>query len=787
MAYNTPITDLTSNSTFYDWYLKENNEIISKLNLSQVSSVTGGDGILVGLSASSGLVTLSIGGTSGNISRGLTFTGDVSFLGNVIVPNLSYKITGITLGTFGYTFGSVIRLTSTSGYTLAQANNADNAEVVGVLSDLKSSYSIVTLSGKIEGNFTTVSGGTLSPGCVYFLDAATAGFITTSEPNTVGQVSKPVIVGLGETAGMIVQYRGNYLNAAAASSSLTGANKIQFLVSKGSNPQSKGITNGSFISYAYNLVSGSTFFNKVLVDTGRTAIDGWFLSGSKNYIYQLYQPGTEYWNLPNEEDFIVGMIESNESSGANIIYTVLLRGTSSTLPNAIKGSNDARGLWAISGSTYIAATAGATGQLVLVDKNYNSSLYSPKYETGFVFAAKPSNWLVMPRPITSASLTSSFRSTELAETLTNAINYTFNGDFSIWQRSIGKSEAYTSPGTLFFADTWLRRQSGFKTSTSTEQSVQRKQFTITDTNVEGNPKYYIDFKCLEGVTADIGSGLRPTNAVCTLGTIIENIQNLNESNITISFYAKNTLPNYTANVYFARYNGKTLIDKYNVGSIELQTSWTKHTLNYTVPAFSMGTYPDDFIEIGLDFNPVIVRAYDNAISRSTNVTISLASFAVYDGTFASPPHQFEEYSIKLRKAQRYYFTTYTDSQTEAKATMLSSTEPVLNTHNFTYVPNSAFSVFKLPVPMRTTPTISIYSPLTGLTGEMYNYTAYNDLRYTSGTRGYNGVYRSAINGNPTISTSGDTTSVRVNIVAGAVPYDVVNCHIVADASLAYIV
>ena len=173
---------------------KENNEIIANLDLAQVLSITGGGGILTSLDPSSGLVTVSIGGTSGTIYSALTFDGDINFTGQVNVPNLSYKISGITSGTSGFTFGTVVRVT-TEGYTCAIANAPDAAEVVGVLSQLTDTYSILTVSGKITGDFsdTESTGSVLSAGCVYFLDPTTQGKITASEPNTTGQVSKPVI------------------------------------------------------------------------------------------------------------------------------------------------------------------------------------------------------------------------------------------------------------------------------------------------------------------------------------------------------------------------------------------------------------------------------------------------------------------------------------------------------------------------------------------------------------------------------------------------------------------
>ena len=86
MAFNTTINQLTGTSTFYDWFIKENTEIISKLNQATVSGVTSGDGVLATLNASSGVVTVSIGGTSGVIYTGLTFNGSVSFVGEKAWP-----------------------------------------------------------------------------------------------------------------------------------------------------------------------------------------------------------------------------------------------------------------------------------------------------------------------------------------------------------------------------------------------------------------------------------------------------------------------------------------------------------------------------------------------------------------------------------------------------------------------------------------------------------------------------------------------------------------------------
>jgi hypothetical protein len=40
----------------------------------------------------------------------------------------------------------------------------------------------------------------------------------------------------------------------------------------------------------------------------------------------------------------------------------------------------------------------------------------------------------------------------------------------------------------------------------------------------------------------------------------------------------------------------------------------------------------------------------------------------------------------------------------------------------------------------------------------------------------------SLSGTPTVSTSQDDTTIRINVNGGAVPYDVLNFHMIADAS-----
>ena len=769
MAFNTTINTLSGNNSFYDWFIKENNEIISKLNQCTVSGVTNGDGVLVSLNASSGLATLSLGSTSGTIQTGLTFGGTINFTGQTIIPNISYNITGITVGTSGYTFGSVVRITS-SGYTAAKANDPDSAEIVGVLSALTTTSSTVTLAGRINGNFQTVAGGTLSPGCVYFLSPSTGGYVTTTEPTTVGQVSKPVLLGLGETAGVVLQYRGNYLNASGSAGG-SGSNRFYItLPTTPTDPRLYGFSAGNFISYHPDAVSGNPDFNSYLVETGRTAINGYFLSGSYLYAYSTNVP---FVLLPSEDDHIIGMIESITTSGSDLIYGILSEGETDVIPYSISSyGSDEKGVWGITGNTYSVSASGIN-QIAKFPSDGNSNAYRPSYVVGVVTSSSPTSWYLNLKPATYTD-----NQLPAPASVNNTQNYAFNGDLSIWQRSTGRDSQYTTSGNVYFADNWIRRQTGM---TDGVQYIERKSFPVTSTSVQGNPEYYVDLKCI----SDPAYPAPASTMVYSAGHVIDNIETFNGSKITISFYAKCTQPNYTGNVYFARYANGSQVSKNTVSTISLSTSWTKHTLTYTVPSLGAGSYDDDYIEIGLDLRPLVISARTASVATGTNLVTSIASMCVYQGEISSPTHYFNTQEEKIKKAQKYYFTTYNSSQTAGSKTMSTYVDPALNVHTFQYLPASPFNIYKLPVTMRESPTVSIYSPTGTISQpEVYNYTATKDLKNTSGTKGYNNEVRmfASLSGTPTVSTSQDDTTIRINVNGGAVPYDVLTCHIVADAS-----
>jgi hypothetical protein len=123
----------------------------------------------------------------------------------------------VTQAGHGFAKGDAIRFNGTS-YVKAQANSPANAEVFGIVEFVAGDVFIVVTSGKIAG----LSG--LTPGEVYFLSGATAGALVEDEPETVGHVSKPVLLATSATGGMVLHYRGVEIVEAESSEATIGDN-----------------------------------------------------------------------------------------------------------------------------------------------------------------------------------------------------------------------------------------------------------------------------------------------------------------------------------------------------------------------------------------------------------------------------------------------------------------------------------------------------------------------------------------------------------------------------------
>lgn len=110
----------------------------------------------------------------------------------------------------GFSVGDVLRMDG-ANYVKARSDNDTNAETVGIVSVVTDANNFVLATG---GYVSGLSG--LSAGSMHFLDPITAGALTTTEPTTIGQISKPVFIATSTTAGYFFNMRGAEIGGSSA-------------------------------------------------------------------------------------------------------------------------------------------------------------------------------------------------------------------------------------------------------------------------------------------------------------------------------------------------------------------------------------------------------------------------------------------------------------------------------------------------------------------------------------------------------------------------------------------
>jgi len=131
----------------------------------------------------------------------------------------------INQSTHGFAVGDVIRYANQSGesgYVKSQADTAENADVIGVVTEVEDSNNFtVGYSG-----FITLAGKSFSAGSVYFLSDATAGLLTTTEPTDIGSVSKPVFIAVSATTGYFFNWRGSVIAGGSSGGSTITTDQV---------------------------------------------------------------------------------------------------------------------------------------------------------------------------------------------------------------------------------------------------------------------------------------------------------------------------------------------------------------------------------------------------------------------------------------------------------------------------------------------------------------------------------------------------------------------------------
>lgn len=309
-------------------------------------------------------------------------------------------------------------------------------------------------------------------------------------------------------------------------------------------------------------------------------------------------------------------------------------------------------------------------------------------------------------------------------------NYIINGNFDFWQRG----DSFSTPTGLGYS---VDRMAGFFTTSTCV--ITKESFTLGQTDVPGEPKYYFR----NTVTSVAGAGNRIQNAFK-----IESVRTLAGKTATLSFYAKADAAKNIAVEFLQNFgtggSPSAGVTGIGVTICTLTTSWQKFTVTVNIPSISgktLGTDNNsDFFQIGFWFD-----AGSNFNSRTNSLgqqsgTFDIARVKLEEGSIATPfVLAGGTLAGELVACQRYYEKTYNINVAPRTATYSGCVDGIF-AYN-TYTLNQCHFPYK--VSKRTASTVKAYSPTTGTVDRIRNASSGADLDVTSGfttnsgTEGFN--------------------------------------------------
>ena len=217
-------------------------------------------------------------------------------------------------------------------------------------------------------------------------------------------------------------------------------------------------------------------------------------------------------------------------------------------------------------------------------------------------------------------------------------------------------------------------------------------------------------------------------------------------------------------------------EEFSTPIIGTSSNWTYFNVNHLSSGGThAGATGDGYVAIGFKTNT------GTSVTSANWDFSNIRVFSSQGGTLSAAPY-FEETDpkVELQKCSRYYQRTYDLDVTTGSATMISSQEPDFTPVQFTASPNQERIHLPFDVEMRTTPTVSVYSPESGIITDPYNRSALVDMRLSSGSTGYGGT-RIHTTGSDTLSVTPNIKGISVLPLSGYVIFDEICLHYVADS------
>lgn len=279
-------------------------------------------------------------------------------------------------------------------------------------------------------------------------------------------------------------------------------------------------------------------------------------------------------------------------------------------------------------------------------------------------------------------------------------NKVINGNFDIWQRGLSNSANGYGP-----ADHWYHAAINGTTFTATQQL-----FTLGQTDVPGNPKYFMRCSCVTGSAA---------SGYYLVENSIEDVTTLSGEKAVLSFYAKaDSAKDIAVNIYQIFGTGGSDSVMADAVTFSLTTSWQKFIMPVSMPSITdkiLGANDRVLIrfwfDAGSDYNSM-----SNTLGNQSG-TFDLAKFQFEEGEEATPFEQ-RPIGLELMLCQRYFEKSYNLEQAPGALVL----EGTYRGYLLDGVSFYDFGKIPFKVSKRTTPTVVVYNPVTGATDQMYNYT-----------------------------------------------------------------
>jgi hypothetical protein len=225
----------------------------------------------------------------------------------------------------------------------------------------------------------------------------------------------------------------------------------------------------------------------------------------------------------------------------------------------------------------------------------------------------------------------------MTDQLQNFRNKFINGNFDFWQRATSANlttASYPAP------DRWIWIYDGTSASTNT---VSRQTFALGQTDVPGNPKYFMQYTY--GVTNTPSNYFRQN---------IESVLTLAGRTCTVSFWARCTSGTVACtfqNQQEFGAGGSPSAGVYGIGStaFTLTTTWQKFVFTHTLPSIAgktVGTSHDGSINPSFTF------------PTNAGNTVQFAQMQFEEGSVATP-FERRPFGTELALCQRYFFQSQT--------------------------------------------------------------------------------------------------------------------------------